>query len=195
MKPIKLLLATFVAAVIVFLWGFLSWAVLPWHEPAQFSNEDAVAGVLKANAPAHAIYGLPRAKTGDETSMNAAMEKFAKGPYLYGVVRTGPSDWSMGRAMALSFARGWAAALLLAMIMAKVGGCFGSRVGLAVTIGLLIGLNSQLPLWIWMESPTNHTVNMVLDCVIEATLMGTVLALFMKSRGAAADTGKPRVGG
>jgi len=47
------LLSSLLAGVVLFIWSFFSWAVLPWHNAVanQFSDEVAISQALKANAP------------------------------------------------------------------------------------------------------------------------------------------------
>lgn len=179
MNPIKILIATLVAALVSFVWGFLSWAVLPWHQASKFTNEAAVAEVLKANAPAHDLYILPWSAIGDQAGMDEANRRSAAGPFFYGVVRPGTADVSMGRPMLLSFARGWIAALVLLLLLMKCRD-FGSRIGLCLLVGLLLGLNAQAPMWIWMETPGSHTLKLIADGLIEVLLVGSVLSFFLK---------------
>jgi len=49
----KKIAAVVLAALVVFAINALSWVVLPFHYQTthKFTDEDAVAGVLKANAP------------------------------------------------------------------------------------------------------------------------------------------------
>ncbi|MCE2438746.1 MAG: hypothetical protein J4F39_04885 [Candidatus Latescibacteria bacterium] len=60
----KCVLAVVLSAMVLFAWGFLSWAVLPWHNAVanQFADESAVSEVLKENAPAAGMYYLPFAQ-------------------------------------------------------------------------------------------------------------------------------------
>jgi hypothetical protein len=179
MNPVKILIATLVAALVSFVWGFLSWAILPWHQASKFTNETAVAEVLKANAPAHDLYIIPWSPHGDQAAMDEAMKRSAAGPFFYGVVRPGTAEVSMPRPMMLSFVRGWIAALVLLLVLMKCRN-FGSRIGLCLLVGLLIGLNAQAPMWIWMETPGNHTLKLIADGLIEVLLVGSVLSFFLK---------------
>lgn len=57
----KNLLLSIVAGLVLFVWGFISWAVLPWHMMVAngFADEAAVSQVLKENAPQEGVYYLP----------------------------------------------------------------------------------------------------------------------------------------
>ena len=53
--------AVVLAALVVFTINALSWVVLPFHNQTthKFTDEDAVARVLKANAPKAGVYLYP----------------------------------------------------------------------------------------------------------------------------------------
>ena len=57
----KNLLLNVAAGVVLFVWGFISWALLPWHNMVanKFTNEALVAQALKENAPRQGVYYLP----------------------------------------------------------------------------------------------------------------------------------------
>jgi hypothetical protein len=60
-SPYPLLLGSLLGGLAFFAWSAVSWMALPWHRRVYrtFTDEDAVARVLVANAPASGIYGLP----------------------------------------------------------------------------------------------------------------------------------------
>ena len=47
--------------IVVFLWSFVSWTVLPWHKVdlLKFTNEEEVASVLARNVKTEGFYSLP----------------------------------------------------------------------------------------------------------------------------------------
>ena len=58
------LVTIILCGIVLFFWGFLSWAVIPWHSSSanKLTDESEVAQVLKQNAPASGIYFLPFAE-------------------------------------------------------------------------------------------------------------------------------------
>ncbi|MEK6698785.1 MAG: hypothetical protein AABZ10_07060 [Nitrospirota bacterium] len=57
----KHILPSILAGIVLFVWGFISWALLPWHMTVanKFADEAAVSRVLKENAPQSGVYYLP----------------------------------------------------------------------------------------------------------------------------------------
>ncbi len=186
----KLILGAFLAAIAVFAWEAVSWTVLGWHDNGfrTFRNEEAVAEVIKANATSgQGIYMLPAM---DEPSAVATAEEkqahmkrqeqaMETGPYIYAVVRPGRGEISMGTNMILSFVRSFVCALLVAALMSQVALFYPARIAFAAAIGLFAGLTSDLPMWIWFETPGRDTIVNIADHLIAWIVGGIVLGLFV----------------
>lgn len=185
----KLLLASLLAAVVSFAWGFVSWMLLDWHRQSlhDFKDEAAVAEVIKANAThGTAVYALPfprkavsyaaaDQKTLDEKQQAARSE----GPYMYAIVRPGKLEWNMPQSMALSFGRSFLAALALGALLSRTVLGYGARLAFCAGAGLFAGLVSEVPQHIWFELPPREVVVSLADHVIEWVLAGAVLGLFL----------------
>lgn len=186
----KLVVGAFLAAIAVFAWEALSWTALGWHENGfrTFRNEEAVAEVIKANATSgQGIYMLPAM---DEPSAVATAEEkqaylkrqtqaMETGPFVYAVVRPGRSEINPRMNMTLSFARSLVCALLVAALMSQVALFYPARIAFAAAIGLFAGLTSDLPMWIWFETPGRDTVVNIADHLIAWIIGGAVLGLFV----------------
>lgn len=188
----KLVLGSLVAAVATFFWGFLSWTVLGWHDNGihGFGYESEMADLLKKPNmvdSGHAFYMLPHQrkplsgegaeeKKDRETQFQKAMEE---GPYMYAVVRPGKAAFSMTNNMILGIVRSFLAALILGLVLSMLHLPYVGRIALGAAAGLFAGLVCEMPMWIWFETPSRDLfVNMV-DHVIEWTIGGTVLGLFV----------------
>src|SRR5262245_9001563 len=99
----RILLASLLAALVAFFWGFLSWTKLGWHNAIKFKDGAAVAKVVKENMSEHGIYMWPEGP--ESMSDTAGMERYeaqAKaGPVLWVMAHPGVQNNSMGAAMAL----------------------------------------------------------------------------------------------
>ncbi len=188
----KLVLGSLVAAIAVFFWGFLSWAVLGWHENGMhgFGYEDEMAELLKKPGmidSGHAVYMLPyqsKPMSGEGAEEKQKREeKFQKtiedGPYMYAVIRPGKGTFSMRNNMALGIVRSFFAALVFGLVLSMLHLPYAGRIALGAAAGLFAGLVCEMPMWIWFETPSRALfVNMV-DHVIEWTIGGAVLGLFV----------------
>lgn len=175
-------LAILAAAVALFLWGFVSWTLLPWHrgQMKRFTDEKAVAAVIKANTPEPGLYLLPGCPPdASAAAREAQMKAMGEGPYLYGVARSGSKNVAMGPYMAANLLSNVVIAALLALLMSRIP-CAGwsCRVKLGAVIGLLAGFVADVPTTIWFEFPAMATVALVADhiiaCILAALVIGAV---------------------
>ena len=162
--------------IVLFLWGFISWAILPWHMMVanQFVNEAAVSQVLKENAPQQGVYYLPFS---EEDHGPAQVGAFAN------VLPQG-TEMNMGRQMAVSlFTQIIAAFLVLSLMSMTTGLTYGGKVGFFALVGLIIGYVSHVPYWNWFGFTASYTLVTILDILIGWTLAGLAIAKFPQEKG------------
>lgn len=183
----RLLIAALLAAVIVTLWGAVSWTVLPWHSMVVEGIPDGepVADALAERLPDSGLYYHPG--TGEGEDPDTWAERYRRGPNINFLVwsETGSdpfSPWLLGRGFLLNLVAAFLAAALLAAAAPALPG-FGSRV---LFIGLLAGfaaLQSRLVDWSWWHFPLDYSLVAALDLVVAWTLAGLVLAWRIRPAG------------
>jgi hypothetical protein len=179
----KIFLSALLGGLAVFVWSFLSWMVLPWHDAHifAFKDEAAVVEVLKANAPAPGLYMMPDAGSGGD--WKAGAERMRTGPFFFGVVRPGSGDWSFTRLMIGSLLTQIAGALIITILVKSAG--FGNYLGRVIfsgAIGLAAGVLGHLPNLNWWEFPRGWTLINITDLVIGWCIGGLVIAAFTRPR-------------
>lgn len=190
MQAMKLLLASLLAAIVSFVWGYVSWMQLGWHDAGirDFKDEAAVAEVLKDNATnGRGIYMLPYqrkpqnfASEEEKAQLKADHEQaLADGPYIYAIVRPGRQDGSMAESLIRSFIRSLIASLIVGSLMNLLVISYAGRVSFAGALGAFAGLAVDMQQWIWFELPTRDLIVNMADHFIEWTLAGAVLGLFL----------------
>ncbi len=179
----RILLASLLAAVAAFFWGFVSWTMLPWHNPLKFKNSAAISDAIKAGAPEHGIYMLPEGaeSMSDEAGMKRIEAELKTGPFVWAIVRPAPTSMDMGGPMMLGFLRAFAAAVILSVMLS----CFNRdgfrcRVRFCVLAYLLVSINGDGPVWIWFHGPLSNFLIMTADHLIEGLLVGLILAKFIR---------------
>lgn len=167
----KTLLLSVAAGVVLFVWGFISWAVLPWHDMVanKFIDEAAVAQVLKANAPQQGVYFLPFSEQGHGPNQVGA---FAN-------VLPHGTDMNMGKQMAIGLATQIVGAFLVLLLLSQTGrASYWRKVGFVALVGLIIGFVSHAPYWNWFGFPASYVLVTILDTLIGWTLAGLAVARF-----------------
>ena len=176
---LRSILAVLAASVIVFIWGYLSWGVLPWHQPQPFENGDAVSQVIKANTSEHGMYAYPGWATMREDSYS---EQWSNGPTVYAMVRPGPRDKEdLNSTMLHGFLINILAASALLLLIQKSGHTeFLDRLSIALLAGLF--LVSSLNAWNWMEFPGMETIATLADGIVPWTLAGAAIAAILPKK-------------
>lgn len=190
MSFMKLLLASILAALVSFAWGYISWMQLSWHETGMrdFKDENAVAEVIKENAAyGKGIYMLPYphkplefAEQEEKERVIAKHEKaFSEGPYMYAIVRPGKRDGDMAQSLIRSYIRSFIACLIVGALLMPLVLNYWGRVAYVAALGAFAGLAVDVQQWIWFELPTRDLIVGMADHFIEWTLAGAVLGLFL----------------
>ena len=177
----RLLIATCIGAVVAFLWGFVSWELLPWHHMGTFKDDTAMSQAIRDNAPEHGIYMLPR-----RGANGLDAEAIAEGPLVYAVIRPGQLDqpWMLSHHLVRSFIIQLLSSLILASTVYKIKASrFISRASVGIVMGLFAGVSSTLPFWNWFELPNARVLVHILDPFICWTLAGLCIAAILKPPG------------
>lgn len=171
----KNLLLGVLAGVVLFVWGFISWAVLPWHNMVanKFTNEASVAQVLKENSPQPGVYFLPFSEKDHGPNQVGA---FAN------VLPQG-SDMNMGKQMATALVTQVIGAFLVLMLLSRTGGLnYWGKVGFVALVGVVIGFVGHVPYWNWFGFPAPYILVTILDTAAGWTLAGLAVAKFAPGR-------------
>ena len=171
----KNLLLSVLAGVVLFVWGFISWAVLPWHNMVanKFTNEAAVTQALKENSPQQGVYFLPFSeKDHGPNQLGAFVNVLPQG-----------TDMNMGKQMVTGFITQIVGAFLVLMLLGQTRGLtYWEKVGFVALVGLIIGFVSHAPYWNWFGFPVPYILVTILDTLIGWTLAGLAVAKFAPSR-------------
>jgi ABC-type antimicrobial peptide transport system permease subunit len=182
----KLLIGGLIGAVIVFIWGMVSWMVLPWHEKTMkhFQNEQPVFEGLTASAADAGVYIVPCPQSGVEnmspeekkTHMEQKHEQMEKGPFAY-IVYSPKGSGPMWLSMIGSFVISFVGSILVTwiLLLSRIESYFG-RLFLVIVFALAAGVVCLLPAWNWWKVPMDYTLVAMADLIAGWFLAGIVLA-------------------
>ncbi len=190
----RIVLGGIVGAVIAFVWSFVSWTVLPWHDWAmnKFVNEEFVTRVIKENAPKDGVYVSPYMGsdeanlTKEEVKQNIdrQREAMAKGPFIYTQIKTKGIDPSSPQPYIISFLTQFVGTVLISLLLLQAGKLgYGGRLLFVVGIGLIVGILGFVPDWNWLGGSYKFTLVMIGDLLLNWFLVGLFLAAFFKPKG------------
>jgi hypothetical protein len=169
----------------LFVWGFVSWVVLPWHNATlnAFTDENAMVAAIAANAPTRGMYMIPGGHaapglTEEEKRAveGANMKRMEEGPFVFAAVSPHGTA-GMGPAMIGSFIIQFlAAALATFLLMRATAMPYLAKVAFVMLLGLFGGIITHVPYWNWWGFPADYTLVMIADLVIGWFLAGLVIA-------------------
>ena len=167
------LLLSVVAGLVLFVWGFVSWTILPWHNAVanKFTNEAAVSQALKENSPQQGIYFLPFSeKDHGPNQIGAFVNVLPQG-----------TEMNMSKLMAIGFITQIIGAFLVLLLVSYTRSfSYWGRVGIFSLMGLIIGFVSHAPYWNWFGFSSSYVIVTIVDTLIAWTLAGLAVAKFVK---------------
>ena len=181
----SLLLGAILGGLTAFLWSFISWSVLPWHEKQlhSFQNEDEVTAVIALRSPASGNYLLPTGPpqeglTADQkkAAEEIRTQKMEKGPLVFAAVRKEGFGSFPKVLLTQLLCQMFAAFLLTWMLLQTTGLSYARRVAFMAVAGLAASVIADLPNWNWWAFSGAYTAVNVIDYTLTWLLAGLVIA-------------------
>ncbi len=182
---VRIVVAAVAGAVVLFIWGFVSWVVIPWHTIDELPDEHQVIRALGSDTES-GVYWYPW--TTDmalsEDVRNRQIEKHEAGPVGV-IVHHAEGRPVMPLSMhvwgiALYFVTAVSAAILLNMAVTSLGG-YVSRVLFVTLIGVFVAAGATMVNWNYMLYPLDFSLHLAADNVVAALLLGLVLGAIVKA--------------
>lgn len=180
----KFVLAPFLAALAIFLWGFLYWGAPPYLPYKALSSvADDSAAALEAGKLFHTAgtYLLPSPLDG----MDKMKELGARGPMVEVNIAPGMTDSDQAKCMALGFIHMFVMSLLLMFVLCtvkKAFECWTCPVKFCAMLGLLAA-TVHLGDAIWWHHSLGWTLAQAFYDFTVYTLAGLVLGKFVMPKG------------
>ncbi len=183
----RLIVPALITAVVVFIWMFISWAVIGWHyiDIEELPNGDAIAEQMKEsiNEPGIYIYpGYP--EDGDDADMEEWTSKYQAGPLVnfmvYNPAGADPMDpMQFIKSFIINFIAAFIAGVLLMMTMAQ-NPTYWRRVIFVMMLGLFAAFVGPFIEWNWWSFPTGYSMVNAIDLCVTWFIAGLVLAWRIK---------------
>lgn len=182
----RVLVGSFAAAVVLFIWGCAAWMFLPTYTNFKdITDEDAVVRTLGESLPEKGVYYFPRHPGGRPDALADWNQRVSSGPT--GIIVYNPTGHgAIGpRKFLIAFLVHWAAALCVAYVLSEtLAGkpTFRRRWRIAALTGVVVSLAAYLPDWIWYGFPGRYIRNLMTDMILGWVMAGFILAYFIKTR-------------
>jgi hypothetical protein len=178
----KIFIASFVGAIIMFVWSFLAWTVLGIHANTYMYTpaQDSIMKVLSESNLETGTYGMPSASSPQE-SMKVHKDNVGKPGAAIFYVKEQPV---MGASMHVwgfifNFIMVFAACTLL---INNITGSFFSRWWMVMMIAVVIIFGVYMMEWNWMGHSWNYTRDFILDTALGWGVCGLWLAWYLGRR-------------
>jgi len=182
----KAILAGIVGGIILWVWGFFAWVVLPLHKPSMrnISNEDVVIEAMQTSIDAKGVYIFPgRPTDSNPASMEAYTQKYMRGPMGMIIYDPQGSDPMMVSQMISGLIIFILSAVLAAWFLSRstaAASSYFARVLFCGMLGIFISFFSHLSAWNWMGFPLDYTTAMMIDNIIAWLVAGLGIAAIVK---------------
>ncbi len=183
----KLLLSSIIGGVILFVWGWAAWTIVPIHAGTYYdiNNEKAVVTAMSVNMDKKGVYIFPAMPTSHEqTVVDEYNQKYQAGPVgmiIYDPQGGDPMPASqMIFGIIISLLSAFLAAWFLSRSTAAASN-YLSRVVYCGMLGIFVALLSHIVNWNWMNYPLEYTTAWTLDTVIGWILAGLGIAAIVKT--------------
>lgn len=177
-SPIRLLFGALAGALIVFLWGGFSHAMMPWHKAniLTLQNDAPVTQAIQQNAPKDGVYLVPNfPANATEEQRQDVMKRQAEGPRALVVYRN--EGLSVPTILLGEFVTQLLGAFILVGMLSRARELgFWGRVAFVVSGALAGSLMVHLQNWNWYAFSAGHTAGMLADVLIGWALAGLAIA-------------------
>ena len=189
----QLVFGTVLGGIILFVWSAIAWMLIPWPgDPLRsFTNEDAVAQVITANAPRSGNYLLPNMPKRTpgmtdqqyQAASKAMEDRMSRGPFVFAAVRLEPFG-SMAKPLVIQFLTQLVLALIATLLLSQTTGLsYTGRIGFVTAIGVIIFVGGHVDEWTWWSFSNAYMLMEFGALVIGWFLASLIMAKFV--------TGKP----
>lgn len=176
----------------MFVWLFVAHEFLPLGELGVqvIPNEGPVLSAMQAAIPQAGLYLFPGFGLGPNPTMqqrNAAMptylKKYEQVPHGMLIYHPPSGALNFGKLLAREGAINLLEGLLAAWLLsyAAAGKAYSARTGFVVILGALASITTNLEYWNWYGFPGNYVAGYMVTQIIGFTLVGLVVAAFVKS--------------
>ena len=192
----RVVIAGILGGLTMFVWLFVAHEFLPLGELGvqEIPNEAPVLSAMQSSIPQAGLYLFPGFELGPNpttaqrnAAMPAYMKKYENSPHGILVYHPPSGAFNFGAALAREGALNVLEGLLAAWLLswAAAGKVYSARVGFVVIVGALVSVTTNVEYWNWYDFPGNYIAGYMVTQIIGFTLIGLVVAAFVKGEGAA----------
>ena len=168
----KVIKCGLIGGFVIFLWGAISWTVLPWQKSQlkSFANETEVRNAIGDNMYGSGLYTLPNLHkyANRPEELSSAKYRMRVGPYaLVAVMADGRNPEMAGNAVAALVVDVIAACLVTWLLLKSSQTLeFTKSVKFITVVGAVIAIAGTMPYVIWFGFPGSFAMGAMLETVV-----------------------------
>ena len=178
---------TIVGGIIAFIWGAVSWMVLPWHMNTMehFKSDSSIQTTILRNAPKSGVYVIPNPHEFKKDAEEAGDGKIKASPkeriVMFAAIDIDAKNPMSPMTYIYSFLTQLVVAFLITWIV-KASDIRSYLGRLFAILGMVLmgSLMVYLPMWTWWHFPTMYIGVNIVDLLITWFLAGLTIAAFTK---------------
>lgn len=178
----RALLGILIASVLMFVWGFLYWGLLPISSGVlkTLPNQDAIVPVLNDNIPATGVYMIPSGSDQTEPTQDV-LDRHLRGPVATLIFQKEGGPMMPPSTLLKGYLHMLVATVLAALVLMASGRreYFG-RFMICFWLGAFVAVWPELSRMIWFSFPKEYVVLYMVYHFSTCVLMGIVLSAFVK---------------
>ena len=193
----RLVFASVLAGIAVFIWGFVSHALSPLGEAGLSSlpNETPIVEVMRTHIPDKGLYffpGAPAAGTLSEDQQRQWMDRIKAGPN--GLLLFDPAGHEPLSVQQLitELVNDFLAALLLGILLGYTRLSLWGCVAFGAAVGLMAWLAISVAYWNWYQFPASYILAEGFGQVVAWALAALVISFVMRRASASVPGTTPR---
>jgi len=183
----KLIVPSLLAAIVVFIWMYISWAVIGWHNTdlKNLPNGEALVEQMSQSITEPGIYIYPGNPTDEsDEGMKAWTERYKAGPNVHFMVYNPAGADPMNpmqfvKSFIINFIAAFIAGVLLMMTLAQ-NPSFWRRIIFVMMLGMFAAFVGPFVEWNWWSFPTGYSMVNAIDLCVTWFIAGLVLAWRIK---------------
>jgi hypothetical protein len=181
----KWLIGSFVGAILVFLWQFLSWTMLQIHsgESKYTPNQNEILSSLSSSLKEDGMYMLPNVPAGSSMEEGQKLAKEMDGKPWATIIYKNSYDHDMAMPMIRGFLTDWFVVFTLIYILTRGGVPTRIRtLAACVAVGLFTFLVGPYTMHIWFQTPNEAMTGHLIDAFVTWGLVGIWLGWWLNRK-------------
>jgi hypothetical protein len=181
----KWIIGSFVGAILVFLWQFLSWTILPIHsgEAKYTAAQNEILTSLSASLKEDGVYMLPTVQPNASKDEHEKLMKDMEGKPWATVIYRNSYKGAMVMPMVRGFLVDWFLVFTLIYILTRGG--IPTRIRTlagSVAVGLFTFLSGPYTMHNWFQTPTEAYTGHLIDAFVAWGLAGIWLGWWLNRK-------------